>query len=217
MPLTAARFDAVRDTQKVFRVLLDALSRPGKLHELPPVGFVFGSARTRSSAFEQFQALGAVLVTLLDHEVTFCLLSQDGQDDVTHDLSIQLGNLTASHAVPRDKANYVVTLQAPAPSLLSQLNPGNLLYPDTSATLICLVPELAARSLSEHTGTLLALDGPGVAERQTVWVADTNATFFNALSTVNAQYPLGFDVIWVTPAGRVAGLPRSSQLTIIEG
>jgi alpha-D-ribose 1-methylphosphonate 5-triphosphate synthase subunit PhnH len=214
MPLTAARFDAVRDTQKVFRVLLDALSRPGKLYELPPVGFVFGSAQTRSSVFDQFQALGAILATLLDHEVTFCLL---GQDDIVHDLSIQLSKLTSSHSAPRDKASYVVTLQAPASSLLSQLNPGNLLYPDTSATLICMVPGLAASSLSEHTGTLLALDGPGVAEKQTVWVADTNATFFNALSVVNTQYPLGFDVIWITPAGRVAGLPRSSQLTIVEG
>lgn len=214
MLLTAARFDAVRDTQKVFRVLLDALSRPGKLYELPPVGFVFGSAQNCSSAFDQFQALGAILATLLDHEVTFCLL---GQGDIAHDLSIQLSKLTSSRSVPRDKANYVITLQGPASSLLSQLNPGNLLYPDTSATLICLVPELAAHSLTEHTGTLLALDGPGVAEKQTVWVADTNATFFNALSLMNTQYPLGFDVICITPAGRVAGLPRSSQLTIVEG
>ncbi|GAC1448426.1 MAG: phosphonate C-P lyase system protein PhnH [Ktedonobacteraceae bacterium] len=206
------RFDAVRDTQKVFRVLLDALSRPGKFYELPQVGFVFGSAR--SSAFDPFQALGAVLATLLDHEVTFCLL---GQDDVVRDLSTQLASLTSSRSASRDKANYVVTLQAPQKSLLSQLNTGNLLYPDTSTTLLCLVPDLAPGSRAEQSGTLLALAGPGVAEGQTIWVADTDATFFDALSTVNAHYPLGIDVILLTPAGRVAGLPRSTQSTILAG
>lgn len=214
MPLLATRFDPVHDTQKVFRVLLDALSRPGKLYELPPVGFVFGSARTRSSAFDQFQSPGAILATLLDHEVTFCLL---GQDDAAYELGTQLADLTSSHSTDREQANYVVTLQAPAPSLVSQLNPGNLLYPDTSTTLICLVSGLALSAPDEHNGTLLALDGPGVAERQTVWVADTEATFFNALSKVNASYPRGIDVICVTSAGRVVGLPRSTRLTILEG
>lgn len=214
MPLMTTRFDAVHDTQKVFRVLLDALSRPGKLYELPSVGFVFGSARTRSSAFDRFQSLGAILTTLLDHEVTFCLL---GQDDTAHELGAQLADLTSSHSAGREQANYVVTLQAPDASLVSQLNFGNLLYPDTSTTLICLVSDLAPRGLDKHNGTLLALDGPGVAERQTVWVAGTEATFFNALNTVNARYPLGIDVICVTSAGRVVGLPRSTRLTILAG
>ena len=212
MPLAAARFNAVRDTQKVFRVLLEALSRPGQLYELPSVGFVFGSARTRSS--DQFQPLGAVLATLLDHEVTFCLL---GQEDAVRDLSSQITDLTSSQSSEREHANYVVSLQAPDASLVSQLNVGNLLYPDTSTTLICLVPELASRAPDKHNGTLLALEGPGVAERQTVWVAETDATFFNALSTVNARYPLGIDVLWITPSGRVAGLPRSTRFTILEG
>ncbi len=214
MPPTVVRFDAVHDTQKVFRVLLDALSRPGELYELPHVGFVFGSARTRSSAFDQFQSLGAVLATLLDHEVTFCLL---GQDDAVRELGVQLTDLTSSHSTSREQANYVVTLQAPDASLVSQLNPGNLLYPDTSTTLICMVPDLASRVLDERNGTLLALDGLGVAEGQTIWVADTDATFFNALSTVNASYPLGIDVICITSSGRVAGLPRSTRFTILEG
>lgn len=213
MPLTAVRFDAVRDTQKVFRVLLDALSRPGQLYDLPRVGFVFGSARTRSSMFDQFQPLGAILTTLLDHEVTFCLL---GQDDAVHDLSVQIADLTSSHSTGREQANYVITLQAPEASLVSQLNLGNLLYPDTSTTLICLVADLASTAPDERNGTLLALEGPGVAERQTIWVADTDATFFNALSAVNARYPLGIDIVWITPSGRVAGLPRSTQLTIVS-
>jgi alpha-D-ribose 1-methylphosphonate 5-triphosphate synthase subunit PhnH len=213
MPLAAARFDAVRDTQKVFRVLLEALSRPGQLYELPRVGFVFGSARTRSSAFNQFQSLGAIVATLLDHEVTFCML---GQEDAVRELSIQITDLTSSHSAGCEHANYVISLQAPDASLVSQLNPGNLLYPDTSTTLICLVSDLASRAPDQHNGTLLALEGPGVAEKQTVWVADTNATFFNALSMVNARYPLGVDVLWITPSGRVAGLPRSTQITILE-
>nr|MBA2678217.1 phosphonate C-P lyase system protein PhnH [Ktedonobacteraceae bacterium] len=192
--------------------LLEALSRPGQLYELPRVGFVFGSARTRSS--HQFQPLGAVLATLLDHEVTFCLL---GQEDTVRDLSMQITDLTSSHSAERKRANYVVSLQAPDASLVSQLNHGNLLYPDTSTTLVCLVPDLASRAPDKHNGTLLALEGPGVAERQTVWVADIEATFFNALSTVNARYPLGIDVLWITPSGRVAGLPRSTQFTVLEG
>ncbi len=214
MPLTSVRFDAVRDTQKVFRVLLDALSHPGKLYELPRVGFVFGSARTRSSAFDQFQALGAVLATLLDHEVTFCLL---GQDDAVYELNAQIADLTSSHSADREQANYVVSLQAPTASLVSQLNSGNLLYPDTSTTLICLVSDLATSSPGQHNGTLLALEGPGVAERQMVWVADIDAAFFNALSAVNARYPLGIDIICIAASGRVVGLPRSSQLTILKG
>jgi alpha-D-ribose 1-methylphosphonate 5-triphosphate synthase subunit PhnH len=209
--LGSARFDKIADTQKIFRVMLEALARPGQLYRLSPVGSLFSSA---SGKFDSFETTGSLLATLLDHEVTFCVL---GQDDRALELSLLIGATTGSRSVPRDKADYVVTLEAPAESLLSQLNPGSLLFPNTATTLICRVENLANQIPEGNSGAWLELSGPGVAPGQTLGVAGVKATFFNELKAINAGYPLGLDIIWVTPHGTLAGLPRSTQLAILEG
>lgn len=209
--LACAHFDKIADTQKIFRVMLDALARPGQLYRLPPVGPLFSSA---SGKFDIFETTGSLLATLLDHEVTFCVL---GQDDRALELSLLIGAATGSRSAPRDKAEYVATLEAPEENLLAQLNPGSLLYPNTATTLICRVEELANQLPKGDSGALLELSGPGVAPGQTLWVAGVEATFFNELKAINAGYPLGLDILCVTPQGQLAGLPRSTHLTILEG
>ena len=46
------------DTQKIFRVMLEALARPGQLYRLPPVGPFFSSA---SGKFDIFETTGSLL------------------------------------------------------------------------------------------------------------------------------------------------------------
>ncbi len=206
--LTNTRFDKIADTQKIFRIMLDAMARPGKIYQLPSVGLLLSNTPSKLAPFE---TLAGVLATLLDHEVTFCLL---GNDDSAMNLTPMLGAATGSRSLTRDKADYVVTLEAPETSLLSQLNPGSLQYPNTATTLISRVENLANEAETEGKGTILELRGPGVEPDQKLWVAGTKATFFNALSSINAGYPTGIDIIWVTAGGKLVGLPRSTQLTV---
>jgi alpha-D-ribose 1-methylphosphonate 5-triphosphate synthase subunit PhnH len=187
------------------------MARPGKLYQLPPVGQLLGST---SGKYSQYETLATVLNTLLDHEVTFCLL---GNDDTSFDLTPMLSAITGSRSTTRDKADYVVTLQAPEENLLPHLNPGNLLYPNMATTLISLVEELENELPTKSTSPLLELSGPGIKSVQKLWVAGTNATFFNTLNDINAGYPTGIDIFWLTPAGKLVGLPRSSKITILEG
>jgi len=209
--LTGSRFDKIADTQKIFRIMLDAMARPGKIYQLPPVGWLLSN---NSSKFASFETLSGVLATLIDHEVTFCLL---GNDDSAMNLTPILSAATGSRSVTRDKADYVATLEAPETSLLSQLNPGSLLYPNIATTLISRVENLANEAEGEGNGTLLALNGPGAEPNQKLWVAGTNATFFNTLSSINAGYPTGLDIIWATPSGKLVGLPRSTRITVVGG
>ncbi|NWJ47216.1 MAG: phosphonate C-P lyase system protein PhnH [Chloroflexi bacterium] len=210
----ARRFDHTRDSQKIFRVMLDALANPGQVFHLPKTGDFFGNTLPNSSRnYAHFETLGAFLATILDHEVTFCLL---GDETIAADLSSVICTSANCRSVPRDKADYVFTLQPPVASLPAQLKPGNLIYPDSSATLICLVPDLLGENPEGKKGALLELSGPGVKLGQRLWVAGTNATFFVSLGEVNAAYPLGIDVFWLTPGGVLVGLPRSTRLSILE-
>src|ERR1700760_4116363 len=69
----ASVFDPVHDTQRTFRVLLDALARPGQLHQLPVA--VPGAPGNGW--------LAAALLTLLDHEVSLAAepLGEDNAAD----------------------------------------------------------------------------------------------------------------------------------------
>jgi len=215
IPLTPShRFDHTRDSQKIFRVMLEALANPGQVFQLPKTGDFFGNTLPGASRnYAHFETLGAFLATLLDHEVTFCLL---GDEHIAADLSGVICTSTNCRSVPRDKADYVITLQPPVSSLPAQLKPGNLIYPDTSATLICLVPDLLGETPEDKKGALLELSGPGVKPGQRLWVAGTSAAFFVSLGEVNVSYPLGIDVFWLTPGGLLVGLPRSTRLSILE-
>jgi alpha-D-ribose 1-methylphosphonate 5-triphosphate synthase subunit PhnH len=94
-----------------------------------------------------------------------------------------------------------------------ELRTGSFDYPDDAATLIVQVP-----SLDQAEGDLtLSLEGPGVPGRRLLKLGGIDAGFFAAREQANRHYPIGIDLILIDQEGRIAGLPRTTQISIVTG
>src|SRR5687767_2335776 len=91
-------FDPVFGAQATFRVLLDAMARPGTIRRLP--------AADPTSPLAAARPLMALLQTLLDHEVGFAVVSASEHD--AERLTAHLFETTGGRAVPVEEADYVV-------------------------------------------------------------------------------------------------------------
>ena len=201
--------EPVRDTQVTFRVLLDAMARPGTVRQLP--------VAARDAPVNPW--LAAVLVTLLDHEVSLAVEPFDGADA----LERFVRQRTSVPPATVDQADFVVASSTRLdPSLPLRLRQGTLAYPNDSATLLILVPALDQASRPADAagkpnvdGLLLELAGPGVPAGHRVRVAGLTPSLFEARDDV-AEYPCGIDIILVDPSGRVATLPRSTAIQVVS-
>lgn len=189
--------EPVRDTQVTFRVLLDAMARPGTVKRLP--------VAARDAPVNPW--LAAVLVTLLDHEVSLAVEPFDGGDA----LELFVRQRTAVASAAAEDADFVVaSADRLDPVLPRRLRQGTLAYPNDSATLLILVPSL---DQSDPNGVLLELTGPGVPTGHQARVTGLDPALFDARDEV-AEYPCGIDLILVDPAGRVAALPRTTTIEV---
>lgn len=187
--------DPVRETQLTFRVLLDAMARPGTIRQLP----------VAAEGAPVNPWLAATLLTLLDHEVGLAVESFPGADGI----ELYVRQRTAARPTAAEQADFVVvswdTLDS---SLPLRLRTGTLEYPNDSATLLVLVPPLGS-----ETGLQLALAGPGVAAGHTAWVGGLSPALFEARDEA-AEYPCGIDLLLIDPSGQVLALPRSTAIQI---
>lgn len=114
------------DTQQsVFRELMDAMARPGKIVSL---------------AMANVAPLNAILATLLDKEVTLC--------DHANVLIPKDWPLLQAYQATADTADFIVCDGTLAPDFQPKL--GTLASPDFSATLIIFVTSLVSGSTALH-------------------------------------------------------------------
>lgn len=197
------RFDPVADTQAVFRVVLDAMARPGTRHTLP--------AADPNTPLAEAGPLVALAQTLLDHEVTFAVVPGRGDTALAaaERLAAYLTLVTRSRTVAAAAADYVIALGPLPAGLPTTLRVGQPAYPDESATLIALVPPS-----DDQAGAPVALTGPGVARGTVMTLPGLTPSDLASLAAANAEPPLGVDVILVDPAGTIVCLPRSTRLNL---
>lgn len=184
-----ARLDT-HASQRCFRSLLDALARPGRVGSLDgPVGIP--------------PALVPALA-LADVDVTTHVLTRRG-DDV--DWQGVLTTATGAVAAELEQAELVVALRPPTPDEVRSLRRGR-----------ADAPELGARlSLSCHrfgAGVALGFRGPGVADVEHLVVEGLEPEVFEAVAAANRRFPAGIDTFLVTDDLAVAGIPRSTELTV---
>lgn len=195
-----ARVGALRrtatDAQRDFTTLLDVLARPGKIGRLQvPAGV---------------PAAALAACGLVDVEVELRVLTGDdteGQDwgEAVH----------AATSAPRSELEFARTVLALRPVTadeVAQLPRGDALNPERGARLFATVDEL-----TPGDGPLtLRLTGPGVPGERLLGVRGLPAAVFEALATANSGFPLGVDTFLVAGDGAVAGLPRSTRLSIVR-
>lgn len=175
-------------SQRVFSALLEALSQPGRLVELPEDG----------------NGLDGISLALLDGEVSFHVPGGAG------DFGECVARATGSRTVPLSEADLAFFSSGDAEGL-SEMKRGTLEAPEEGATAVVLVEKLSP----EGGEAVLELSGPGVPGTRTLGVDGFTRGAVEAVRESRAGYPLGVDVYLVDGAGRVAGLPRSTGVEVV--
>lgn len=186
--------DPVHDAQGTFRAVMDALARPGLPRPLSS-GLVPPPPLTPE--------LAAVALALADADTPVWL---DAALAAAPEVAAYLRFHTGAPLTDDPARAAFALIREPGRCLpLSDFAPGTPAYPDTSTTLV-----LALDAITEGEGLHLA--GPGV--RGTVRMAPRPlpANFLAQIAANRADFPLGVDLILTAP-GRVAGLPRSTNVT----
>jgi alpha-D-ribose 1-methylphosphonate 5-triphosphate synthase subunit PhnH len=201
--------------QRTFRTLLDSMARPGSLGRLSPAGQA-----------EQNPLL-AVAEALVDHEVTFAVLPQEGV------LTEQILRSTGSRVAAVEEADYVFCDVSSLAEALRSSKEGSPEFPDEGATVICSVWSLSEDRQTGmraygHAGTpadgpacvradgkpgrRLALSGPGIQETARIEVDGFAAEALAVFVERNAAPPLGLDLVLVDPDGSVVSLGRYTRI-----
>jgi alpha-D-ribose 1-methylphosphonate 5-triphosphate synthase subunit PhnH len=179
--------DPVGEAQSTFRAVLDAMARPGRLHE---VGEGLAAPAPLHSA------TAAVLLTLVDNETPLWL---DAPAAAARDwLVFHCGAVIVDAP---DKVAFALALSLPDLSLLSA---GSHESPESSATLILQIAALGQ-------GPQYRLSGPGLREPVMLAAVGLPTNFAETWRQNHALYPRGVDIVLC--AGKwVTALPRSVSI-----
>jgi len=195
-------FDEIFDSQAVFRALLDALSRPGtvlQLPERPYPGAPPGFCRPALS----------VLKTLCDHRVTFAVGSGMRSMELVRYLEI---NLATRHESPGE-ADYALFDGRIYDDDFRRLKRGTPELPETSATALVCVDWLAeGRAETAQPSFRMGLEGPGIEGRAVLQAAGFHPGYAAARAEANRYHPEGIDLFLLDSRGRLAGIPRTTSV-----
>ncbi len=171
-----------------FRVLLQAMSHPGRVYPLPD--FPLDS-----------QVAVEFLGSIMDSEVGFAVIGDS-------ELEKAIGHRTGSRRVSPGEADFLVVGNGSGSGELAGVKRGSLEYPDSGATILYLVEELRAGN-----GDII-LSGPGIDGTASLQIKGLPAGEAHRLQMVNSEFPLGVDAVFLDGNGRIACIPRSSQIGV---
>ncbi len=196
-------YDEVFDAQQHYRLLLDAMARPGTVHLLPRMSLTAPPAITEAAALVGFALLNADVSFYADGEAA---------DVVTQYLVVN----TAATPESPGNADFVFAAGTASEALVADMKKGSLPYPDEGATLVASVEALASEvqglGLLSSPYLTLTLEGPGIAGKKTFFVSGLGSELVAGLQTCNQEFPLGIDLILTDPGHRIACIPRSSRV-----
>ena len=179
-------------TQSIYRDLLEVMSRPGSVRELP----------------EQISEISpnglvAIAATLLDQEVAYAVMDDEG-------LSTAVRQKTDARPVAVPEADFIFIVGGSSGGQIAEAQRGTHMYPDSGATIMYGVEQLAEQS----TEPTVDLTGPGIAEVARPLISGLDPRDLELLGTINQDYPLGIDLILLDCENRVMALPRSIKVTV---
>jgi alpha-D-ribose 1-methylphosphonate 5-triphosphate synthase subunit PhnH len=169
--------------QVVFRQLLEATARPGRVYRL-------------SGAEADLPAHFQVLSCLVDGSAS---LSDSGQH-----LSPRQWSLLQARAAESEQAQFILADGSQPPRFSPSL--GTLESPEYGATLIVTVDVIGDGPME------LACQGPGIDGQQGLRLSGLTWAWLSARRDWNASFPLGVD-IYLADACRVCALPRTTTVT----
>jgi alpha-D-ribose 1-methylphosphonate 5-triphosphate synthase subunit PhnH len=171
-----------------FRAVLQAMSRPGSVQQLPP-------------PLDGELPVETLLGCLVDNEVSMASIG-NGSDAVLDRVVSMAGCRRASLG----DADMVLIVGGSSQGALEVLRRGTGEYPEQGATVIYLLDKVVA------TGGSVQLRGPGIRERATPRLIGLARGELALLGTINRDFPLGIDAIFIDRSGRVTCIPRSTRI-----
>lgn len=184
--------DPARDSQAVFRRLMNAMARPGLVVDLD---------QDADPSLGVHPAAAAVALTLFDFETSVWLSSALSGGVFEGWLRFHAGCPFVSEP---GKADFAVVASGADCPALSDFNPGDAKYPDRSTTILLQVDSLEG-------GDPVILTGPGVKGERRVAPAGLPANFWSQIQENNKSFQFGVDVFLVA-GSQLMALPRSTRV-----
>jgi alpha-D-ribose 1-methylphosphonate 5-triphosphate synthase subunit PhnH len=205
--MTAGFRDATHGAQRTFRVLLDAMSRPGRVIALPDEAINgIEPPVSADSARRMSVGVAAVMLTLLDAETSVRIVGSMAGAAASAYLRFHTGVGAAGLDEP---ATFTVAHASDAHAALwTQLDAGTDEAPQDGVTLVLQVDELGPRG---DTG--LHLRGPGIEAMQALSVSGTSSDFWSWRIRQQALLPRGVDIVLVCGT-RIAAIPRTTRIEL---
>ena len=178
-------FDMVFDSQKVYRLILEAMSSPARIVQINEYA---------DKLYGDYPALLAVAMTLLDNEVSFHVCGNQPFAD-------EIASLTLAKKADIENADFIFTNNPNViECAIENAKYGTLADPHKSATVII--------QNDGKPNCRLTLSGPGINGQ--IEVAATQVVK-DAVAMRDAQqyeYPQGIDLLFISGAGELFAIPR---------
>lgn len=179
-------------SQQLFGVYLRSLSEPGALGQLPSY---------------DGPALATAPLVLVDLLAPVAAVGDDA-----HELVADIAAATGAKHVELEDARVAVAAAETRPAQMARLHTATNYDPQTACVLVQRVAELS--NDLQSAGIVLELAGPGIESTAALVVNGVGQEFVEKRNELCADFPRGIDIFFVTDAGVVAGLPRSTTVTV---
>ncbi len=187
---TATGFTSPMESQRAFRAVLEAMSRPGR---------IVAAGETLHPPEGLHPAFGAVCLTLLDFE-TPVWTDLDSTSAAAQWLRFHCGSPPAA----AEEASFVLITRPRALCPIDRFHPGDEERPERAATVVVQVD-----GMENDRGRILT--GPGIPFEARLHVEGLPPAFWEERGRMAGRFPLGLDVIF-TACGLLAALPRSVRI-----
>jgi len=189
-------YNDIYDAQRHFRVVLDAMARPGRINLLPAVEVTPPASLSRGAAW--------IALSLLNSDVRFHFAPS------REDAAAYLQANTGSRPAPAAEADFLFLHGTDSAAALREAPLGLPAYPEGGATAVVMVAGLGRSSA--QGGLALTLSGPGIEHQEQVCISGLAAEFLEIRQERNAEFPLGLDFMFVTADGHITCLPRTTRV-----
>lgn len=186
--------DPVTCSQRIFRMLLDAMSSPGK---------VINSDIPLEAPTPLLATSAGICLTLLDPETPLWLDAKADQPQVRTYLRFHCGCMLTARA---KEAQFALIADALCVPPLEQFELGTDEEPERSATLIIQVEALSSEGE-------LKLTGPGIEAARRLHIDPFPPSFLQQLAFNQSLFPRGLDFVFASPK-QIAAIPRSTKIEV---
>lgn len=202
--LKEACFDQVFDSQKNFRVLMEAMSRPGEIYKLHKINYSSTPEGLNSNLLTMLKTLG-------DSNVTFALGNIES-DEIKKYIELNTG-MTVSEI---SEADHVIFNGEKFDKSFLKLNTGTLEFPEGSATVFIETDSILSGEFDESfiARTVIIMQGPGIKEKNTVTVHGLDKEYIRCMAELNRVFPLGIDAFFIDKESNITCMPRTTKAEV---